>query len=364
MHMDFGKRVERRLKRAVFGLLAGRRRQVSRPLDLHGVSRVLLVRSNFRMGNLLLITPALAAIRATLPHARIDLVCAAAYASLLAHDPDVDELIRVDRRTMLSPRSLWRLVRHIRRQQYDLVIDCARGASFIGAFLCGCSGGRQRVASADSRYQAFFDVHVPRTSDSLHKTEMLLDFLTAVGIPTVRRTLRVVLTEKEETVAGAQWHAWGLTRDMPVVGVSLGARGRKRWPASRFLTLLESLVRDVGVRVVMFAGPEDAAALDAIRARLPSGVVVSPAVGIREFAALLARCTVLVTPDSGPMHLAAAVGTPTVAIVQTPSAAYYRPVGDMHAQVRTGDCSADGAVAAVLELVKARLPRPDARAYG
>ncbi len=362
--MDLGKRVERRLKRAVFGLLAGRRTTLARSVDLRGVRRVLLVRSNFRMGNLLLITPALAAIRAKLPHARIDLVCAAAYAPLLMHDPDVDELIRVDRRTMLAPRSLWRLVGHLRRQDYDLVIDCARGASFIGAFLCGCSAGRQRVAAAGSRYQGLFNVLVPRSSGSHHKSELLLAFLASIGIPTVRRTMRVVLTEREEAVAGARWHAWGLTRGKPVVGVSLGARGRKRWPADHFLALLESLVRDVGVRAVVFAGPEDAAALDAIRGRLPAGIVVSPTVGIRDFAALLARCTVLVTPDSGPMHLAAAVGTPTVAIVQTLAAPHYQPIGEMHAQVRTSNHPAGGDVEAVIALVKARLPRPAAHAYG
>jgi ADP-heptose:LPS heptosyltransferase len=60
------------------------------------------------------------------------------------------------------------------------------------------------------------------------------------------------------------------------------------------------------------------------------------------------------------MHLAAAVGTPTVTIVQTASAPYYRPIGDVHAQVRADD----GAVDAVIALVKARLPRPAVQAYG
>lgn len=366
--MDLGKRVERHVKRAVFGLIAGRRTPAATSVDLRRVRRVLLVRSNFRMGNLLLITPALAAIRAALPRARVDLVCAAGYAPLLAHDPDVDEVIPVDRRMLLRPASLARVVGHLRRQRYDLVIDCARGASFIGAFLCGVSGGRQRVATAGSRYQAFFDVLVPRSGRSVHKTELLLEFLAAIGILPVRRTMRVALTENEEGIAAARWHAWGLSRGTTVVGVSVGARGRKRWSADRFVRLVETIVRDLEARVVVFAGPEDGAVLDAIRGRLPHGAIICPPVAVRDFAALLARCTVVVTPDSGPMHLAAAVGTPTVTIVRSPSAAYYRPEGEMHAQVRAGDGPDGDEVPIVVALVDARLPRRAAReatrAYG
>ncbi len=361
--MDVGKRLERRVKRAVFGLVAGGGSPATARahVDLGNVRRVLLVRSNFRMGNLLLVTPALAAIRSALPWARIDLVCARAYASLLAHDPDVDEVLGVDRHMLLRPGSSWQLVRHLRRQQYDLVIDCARGASFLGAALCAVSGGRQRVATAGSRYQRCFDVLVPRDGASPNKVDLLLAFVAAMGIPPVRRTMRVVLTEDEEGLAAARWHAWGLTRHAPVVGVSVGGRGAKRWPADRFIALLDTLVRELDVRVVLFAGPEDHQSLAAIRGRLPHGVVVSPTVGVRDFAALLARCHVVVTPDSGPMHLAAAVGAATVTIVQTPAGEFYRPIGERHDQIRAGD---GDEVRAVVAAVTARLAAPPLPAYG
>src|SRR5262245_32646672 len=143
--MDPGKRAERLLKRAVFGLFLGHRRDEGGTVDLAHVRRVLVVRANFRMGNMLLVTPALAALRRALPQARIDVIAARAYVDLLAHSPDVDGRIGVDRRMLMAPWSLARLVRQLRRQRYDLALDGGRGSSFLGAFLVGGPGsGKDR----------------------------------------------------------------------------------------------------------------------------------------------------------------------------------------------------------------------------
>ena len=114
--MDLGKRIERRLKRRIFGLVARRATAEpgSVPLDLGSTRRVLLVRANVRLGNLLLITPAIAALRQALPHARIDVLCDAAYGCLLAADPAVNAVVPINRRIMRSPVALAGLVRGLR----------------------------------------------------------------------------------------------------------------------------------------------------------------------------------------------------------------------------------------------------------
>ena len=181
--MDLGKRTERWLKRGLFGLLLGRGREIGGSVDLAEVRRVLVVRANFRMGNLLLMTPALAALRRALPQARIDVVAGRGYLDLLEHSPDVDGRIGIDRRMLMAPWSLLSLVRRLRRQHYDLAFDGGRGSSFLGAFLVGVSGSRQRVAAADSRYDALFDVHVSLDPESVHKVDLLLAVLAGVSMP-------------------------------------------------------------------------------------------------------------------------------------------------------------------------------------
>jgi heptosyltransferase-3 len=358
--MDLGKRAERSLKRGIFGLLLGRGGGNAEVVDLRDVQRVLVVRANFRMGNLLLVTPALAALRRALPQAHIDVIASRAYVDLLAHSPDVDGRIGVDRRMLMAPWSLARLVRHLRRQRYDLALDGGRGSSFLGAFLVGVSGSRQRVAAAGSRYEAMFDVHVAVGGRSKHKVDLLLAVLEGLGIEAPTRTLSVTLTAGERAEAAARWREMGVTPENPAITVNIGARGTKRWPADRVVELVRALQAAHDRPIVLLAGPEDEERLREMRPHLPSGVVVAPRMPIRAFAAFIAQAAVLVTQDTGPMHLAAAVGLPTVALLVAPRSAAFAPRGIRDRALFTGPSPQ---VPAVLEAVREVLDRPadDAR---
>ena len=353
--VDLGKRTERWLKRALFGLLLGRGREVGGSVDLAQVRRVLVVRANFRMGNLLLVTPALAALRRALPEARIDVVAGRAYVDLLEHSPDVDGRIGIDRRMLMAPWSLLSLVRHLRRQRYDLAIDGGRGSSFLGAFLVGVSGSRRRVAAADSRYDALFDVHVRLDPESDHKVDLLLGVLAGLGIETPERTLSVTLTAEERAQATARWRALGVAPEKPAIAINVGARGAKRWQEERVVELVRALCAEHDRPVVLLAGPEDEEHLREMRPLLPAKVVVAPRMAIRAFAAFLSQAAVLVTQDTGPMHLAAAVGVPTVALLVAPRSATFAPRGEYDRAVYAGR---KPRLPVVLEAVRAALARP------
>lgn len=315
---------------------------------------MLLVRINFRMGNLLLLTPALTALRQALPNARLDLLCFDAYAALLENNSDVDRVITFTRRTLRSPRKLSLLVRTLRRERYDLVVDCARGGSFLGAFVVAVSGGQYRAGSAGSRYQRFFNVHVPRDgADVKHKVDVLRAFVAGLGIPAVSGDLKVVLGDAERAWAEAQWKTLGLSAERSTAGVIVGARGRKQWPRERFLELVERLHALGELAIVLFAGPEDQAELHALARRLADKVAVAPPLSIRHFAALLSRCALVVTGDTGPMHLAAAVRVPTVSVFHATHAIYFAPQGTMHraVQAKTGTAEVSDVLAAIRETV-------------
>src|SRR5262249_54111052 len=122
MHLlsELAIRLERRFKYRLFSLLtAGATAESTDPsaIDLSSCRRLLLVRVNVRMGNLLLVTPALAALRNALPDARLDVLCYETYAPLLAHDPDIDRMLGFHRRMLCNPRALARLIRTLRRER-------------------------------------------------------------------------------------------------------------------------------------------------------------------------------------------------------------------------------------------------------
>jgi heptosyltransferase III len=325
------KRIERRLKRTIFGALAGRQVTSVEPtnIDLSAIRKILFVRANFRMGNLLLVTPALAAARRALPDARLDVLSAGPHDVLLNHHPAVDEVLLFTRAMLIRPRGLTGLIWKIRRERYDLVVDCARGGSFFGAVLCGMSGGRYRVAATGSRYRAFFNVHVTRAPDVDHKVDLLPSVLAAIGIPPVTREMGVVLTEEERERARIRWERLGLPDEAAVVGIIVGGRDAKRITRNDLLELVAQL-QARGSRVALLIGPEEQEIASELREAMPDGATVVDPLPVREFAALLARFTVVVSADTGPMHLAVAVGVPTVAILKSTASWLYRPVGDRH----------------------------------
>jgi len=115
-----------------------------------------------------------------------------------------------------------------------------------------------------------------------------------------------------------------------VVGVHIGGRGQKRWPVERFASLAGKLIEDHDAKVVIFWGPGEKTLLEAIPEDRSRGLYLAPALGVRELASHVQRCTAFISGDTGPMHLALALGTPTVAIFRQPNYERYGGRGDMN----------------------------------
>jgi ADP-heptose:LPS heptosyltransferase len=115
------------------------------------------------------------------------------------------------------------------------------------------------------------------------------------------------LSGEERAEGQSLWASWGLGGDS--VALFVGARAEKRWPLEHFLGLAER-VAAAGRRCVIFAGPAEQALVEGLG--LPSGAFLAPSLPLRRFASALAQARVVVTADTGPMHLAVALGVPTV----------------------------------------------------
>lgn len=360
--MSAWKAIEGRLRHGVARVLLLPLGSASVPpyrVRLDEVRRVLFVRPNFRLGNLLLTTPALSTARRGLPWAEIDLLTTSSYWDLLRGHPDVDGIARFDRPMLLHPWALAGLIRRLRERRYDLVVDCSEGESLTGALLARLSGGRWRVAPRSGRYRALFNVHVPPDARHDHRVERLLHVLKGIGIAGERRGMSIALDASEREWAAERWREWGLPDGGLVIGVNIGARGEKRWPMESFLRLVQRLAEERDVRSVVFAGPEDLDRLALVEDRLPEDAVVARTARVQRFAALLERCSVVVTGDTGPMHLAAAVGTPTVSIFLQDNDAVFAPLGASHRCVRRdGGGPTPGEVVLAVREAMARIGRP------
>ena len=287
-----------------------------RPLDLHQeqVERILLVRPSSRMGHAILATPAVFLFRKSFPNARIDFVGSPISEKLFRNLP-VDHHFRIGR----FPLSFWAylaLIERIRSAGYDLAVDLSCSESGTSSFILRFSGARFR-AGLQGEWDRWFNVRIPRPPEE-NKYTILPAFLRSLGLGGIQETLPSLLLSSAEKEEGKKRIETLVKQDRgPIVGVFVGGRKSKakRWPLKNFCQLITALYLQ-GVNVVTFFGPEEKDLIGFFSDALDSGIPLIFEPSPRDFAAMVSNLDLFITCDSGPMHLACALGTRTIAIFQ------------------------------------------------
>jgi heptosyltransferase-2 len=303
-------------------------------------ARILVVKAA-GIGDLLLAVPALRALRAAYPRATIDVLVTPQAAPLLHESPLVDGLITVDKFPFDYPRDIlrapWRLMpllglwRQIHAARYDAVLLLHHLTLPFGRLkyrLLLAAARPARGVGLDNGHGGFLDIRVPDAGfGARHEAEYCLDVAAAVGA-------RAPVTLRGPTLADLGWEAPEREPERadpalsaptgeettPRVAIHLGCGTyslARRWPLERFAELVRALRQEFGARVVLIGGPEDGDLNERFLDLLarPAWMTCAPAsLDLRATAALLARSDLFVGNDSLPMHLAAAAGTPVIAI--------------------------------------------------
>jgi len=279
----------------------------------------LLVRATNWLGDAVMTTPALAAVREGFPDARIVLLARPLVAELFGHHPDVDEVIvyeRPGRHDGVIGRL--RLAGELRRRRFDgaLLLQNAFDAALI-AFL-----GRipERAGYPTDGRWILLTLPVPLTPGILerHEVEYYLCLLDGLGIPRpVPASLKLAVAEEERAAMSARLASLGIKQGAPFVAVNPGATygSAKRWYPDRFAAVADVLSGEWGAGVVIVGSTAEARLAGEIEAAMRRPPVnLAGKTTVRELMALLSLSSFLVTNDSGPMHIGAALGVPLVAI--------------------------------------------------
>ncbi len=299
---DLGKKLEsggKDLLRATLVRLLPATRPPSGPLDPGKVRRILAVRQDARLGNLMLLTPALRLLAAAFPLAAVDVLLADAYAEALAFNPCVDGVLTAHMLASLPGRG------------YDLAIDFSpqHAFSMSSAVWTALSWAPRKIGFDRGDAAKFLDDVVPVPAGRSHETENLAALVrrAAPGLPEGTPPTEFHFGPGEKEAGAAAWRAMGL--DGGSVALFLGARAEKRLDPSWFLEIAERLVRS-GRKAVLMGGPAERKLLEGLT--IPAGVVLAPQMSLRPFAAALVNARAVLTADTGPMHLAVALGVPAV----------------------------------------------------
>jgi ADP-heptose:LPS heptosyltransferase len=316
----------------------------SPPVHPDAIARVLLVRPRF-IGDICLTLPALDAIRAACPDARVAYVVEPESAPLLEGDPRVDELIVVPRRP--GAGGTLALIGRLRRFAPDVAFD----------FFCNprtavwtlASGARVRVGYPNKGWRSACYTHraYPRTQSAVG---FHLASLTALGWPAGGRTPRLHVGEERRAEARAALAALGVPADARLVGFHPGARWpTRRWPQERFQDLAARLLSvDRYALALVTAGPGEENVARGIAGMLPRGRALSiTGWPLGQFVALQSLCAAFVCGDTGPLHTAVAAGTPTLALMSRNRPAMFFPYPESlghrayYARVECSPCDRD-----------------------
>ena len=268
------------------------------------------------LGDVIQALPVLRSLKAHLPASSIYWWIDSHLAPLLEGDPDLDGLVRFDRRRWAAPRNwgeLWRSLQWTRAQAFDWVIDLqclARSGAF--AWL---TNGQLTVGLDEPREGArgFYDLIARRQSFHTHAVDWYLEVLPLLGVPANRT--RAWLPARPAVADGLR-EKWPVSRG-PWVALVPGARWlNKRWPAEYFAELLRQLsAKQPDLNFAVLGGADDAHLGRAISGAVPARCLdLTGKLSLPEMIEWIRLCRLLVTNDTGPMHVAAAVATPVVAL--------------------------------------------------
>ncbi len=268
--------------------------------------RILVTRMKF-IGDIVLTTPVIHSLRAAFPDAFLAYMGDAGAVSLLQENPHLNEIIPFDfsRPTHLEqPRVAWSL----RRLQFDWVIDLFGNPR--SALLTFITGASVRVGLERAGRGRLYTIQVKDDGRPKTAVEFHLQFLRALGVQPSTRRPELFLSKAERAEAAAR-----IQTDSPVVAIHPGATWpAKRWFPERFARVAGELQNRHGVKVLLTGGPGDAEVLEGVRSLITPEPMVIQNPTLRQLAALYAHAGAVVSNDAGPMHIAAAVGTPTIGI--------------------------------------------------
>lgn len=292
--------------------------------------RILLLRLE-RIGDLLMALPAMRDVRTLAPSAEIDLAVGSWNAALAAAAPYVNRVEQVDapwlaRGDARRGSSLLAAARTWRRRRYDLAINFEPDVR--SNLLLAASGARWTAGWVSGGGGALLDLGLefdPKAHTSENARRLVAATFERSAIPSTDPLL--VIPESARRAARERLAGRGRG---PVVGIHVsGGRLVKQWDPERFAEVARRLATERGATIVLTGGAQDRTMVDVVKAQVPAAQVIDVAgeIELPELAAVLEQIDLLLTGDTGPMHLAAAVRTPIVAVFGPSDPVRYAPSG-------------------------------------
>lgn len=328
-----------------------------------GSPRILIIRLS-AIGDVVRVLPAMQILREAYPQAHIDWIIERKSADIVDGHPALDGLIVFERPAgaWKSSRTFAGLCRDIRNKRYDIVLDF-HGILKSG-LLVAASRAKQRIGFARPRSQEgsnlFYTQQVAVPPDTLNRAEENLRLCQAL-VPNAHWPAPVIYVPVDVQESVHEFTDAEFDSDKLVVALHAPVdRPEKQWPIKHFAAVADLLLADGRFEVMLTWGPGQFHVVESVMACMRRNPTVAPETPDLKFlAALVARCAVFIGGDTGPMHIAAAMGTPVVAVFGGTNPAQHAPYNLPHRALYTGPAKAQAAAGMSAALARLEAVTPD-----
>ena len=316
--------------------------------------KILIVKLS-AIGDVIHTLPALIALRGHYPEAEITWLVETTAAPIIDGHPALDQILISRRKEWVDAilhqdgkarkialKEAFGFIQKLRQNRYDIIIDFQN--LFKSGVLVGLVRGRRKVGfdkgmQRNEKAHHFYNRRVPPVSMEIHAIERYLTLLEAIGVKDKRIAYQIPVSDTDIHEVDRLLTDAGVGKNEKLVAINPMARWEtKLWKPERFAQVAEQLVATGQIKVVFTGGAADRDKLDAILSMMNNQAVnLAGRTSLKELAALYMRAELLISTDTGPMHLAAAVETPVVALFGPTAPWRTGPYGDQHQVIFSKD---------------------------
>jgi predicted lipopolysaccharide heptosyltransferase III len=300
------------------------------------IQKILIIKLR-AIGDVVLATPVIENLRAAFPEATIDFLTETPSVPVVKANPHLNRVLAYPRQQLerLFPwkRLLFdvQFLARLRRVSYDLVFDLFGNPR--SAFMTWVAGAQLRVGFDFRGRKMAYNQVVQGRGAEVHEVEFNLDALRALEIPIRTNRPKMWLRESDREEIRRWLKSTGLQNKFKIAVNPSGSWPAKRWPHSHWVALGKMLVQKLSAAVVVLWGPGERDEAEKLAHQIGAGATLAPATSLRELAALCEDMALTVSNDAGPMHISAAVGTPTIGLYGPTNAHLQGPFGERNRAV-------------------------------
>jgi len=296
-------------------------------------TRSVLVISLKRVGDVILSIPAFRAIKQSLPKSQVTVFADSYTKDILDRIPFIDAVVPYGKDSSFLKKA--KRVRKLSYNSFDLAVDLTCDYTVEGALWTWLSGAKLRVGYDTWKRGFLFHRPVKPTEEAIHAIDEILNIVQSIGLKTKDKNLKISASNDAIDTVKKFLQDRGVKSDTLLIGIHPGGYyPTQRWLTERFAEVADKLIEKYKARIVLIGGPKEEKIIQGIKLQMASQALVFLNKPLGDLLSLLQSCHLLVCNNSGPLHMATALGTRTVSTMGPTLPERWWPQGKEHIVIR------------------------------